>query len=160
MPYKAYTLNIGRDPSNVVTDAWVANRLSGYGQPMPPTAIKCRAKWDTGCNMTCITHDIANRLNLSTYRQWEVRTPDGLSRMEGSTLISMMIPTGQVVPSIEVCVAHMVDADILVGMDIIAQGDFALSHTSTGEVIMSICFPPLMTLDLEDVVKARQEGLL
>ena len=42
----------------------------------------------------------------------------------------------------------MVDADMLIGMDIITMGDFALSHNQYGEVILSICTPPLMSIDL------------
>ncbi|WP_300505303.1 retropepsin-like aspartic protease [uncultured Duncaniella sp.] len=127
---------------------------------MPDDAVKCRGKWDTGCNMTCISPTVANSLCLPPGRHIEVKTPHGTTTSTNTVFVSLKIPNGQILPSVEVCIAHMVDADMLIGMDVISLGDFALTRNKYGEMIMSICMPPMMTVDFNPVAAEVNNGRL
>lgn len=146
--YKAYTLRLGKYPQSAITDIYVSHAIPEEAMMMPEDGVKCRGKWDTGCNMTCISRRIAEALKLVPERLMEVKTPHGASEYYNTYNIAIKIPNGHIYHNVEVCEARMVDADMLIGMDIITMGDFALSHNQYGEVILSICTPPLMSIDL------------
>jgi len=160
MTYKAYTLNLGRNPQSVVTDIWVSGHLPSDSLLLPGDAIKCSGKWDTGCNMTCITRQKAAELKLRPYNRIIVKTPHGTSSFCETAKVALKIPNGQILPSFEVCVADMVDTDLLIGMDVISMGDFALSRNQYGEMIVSICMPPIMTIDLKPLADDVNNGNL
>lgn len=158
MAYKAYTLNLGHNPQDAVSDIYVSKPIGAGVLLLPDSAIKCRGKWDTGCNMTCITEDLATQLNLPRCRPMEIKTPHGTTSYTTTVVVALKLPNGQIRQSVEVCVAKMVDADMLIGMDLITQGDFALSRNQYGEVIMSICMPPLMSIDLKPIADEVNKG--
>lgn len=147
MKYKAYTLNLGHSPQSVTTDILVSYPLRTGDVAMPGKALRCKCKWDTGSNITCITHDLFHRLNIPTYDEIIVKTPHGTSTYTNTAKISIGLPNGQIVPDVEVCVANMVETDVLIGMDIITMGDFSLTRNKFGEVIFSICMPHVKEVD-------------
>ena len=160
MDYKAYTVNMGRSPQSIITDLWVSYPLPYSVTVMPERSVKCRCKCDTGCNMTCITEELFQKLNIPYFRSIGITTPHGTQSTTHTARVAMMIPNGQILSDIEVCIAHMPETDVLVGMDIISQGDFAISHDMYGDLIFSICMPPLMTIDLSRVADEVNKGKL
>lgn len=93
-----------------------------------PFVEKYKAVWDTGATVTCITEELAEKLSL---------VQSGTSFSFGVTggaecnkfLISLYLPNGLVIPELEVsdCKGN-IGCDVLIGMDVIMHGDFAISN--------------------------------
>ena len=86
-----------------------------------------RAMWDTGADTTIISSRIVKELNLQPYKQGGIA---GIGGATGSNvyLVHVLIPTGDVVTYVEVMESDFEDIDVLIGMDIIAFGDFLLTN--------------------------------
>ena len=86
-----------------------------------------RALWDTGADTTIISSRIVRQLQLQPYRQ------GGISGIGGATgsniyLVHVLVPTGDVVTSVEVMESDFEDIDVLIGMDVIIFGDFLITN--------------------------------
>ena len=86
-----------------------------------------RSMWDTGADTTIISSRIVKELNLQPYKQGGIA---GIGGATGSNvyLVHVLIPTGDVVTYVEVMESDFEDIDVLIGMDIIAFGDFLLTN--------------------------------
>ena len=89
-----------------------------------------RAMWDTGADTTIISSRIVKELNLQPYKQGGIA---GIGGATGSNvyLVHVLIPTGDVVTYVEVMESDFEDIDVLIGMDIIAFGDFLLTNADS-----------------------------
>ena len=85
------------------------------------------ALWDTGADTTIISSRVVRQLQLQPYRQ------GGISGIGGATgsniyLVHVLVPTGDVVTSVEVMESDFEDIDVLIGMDVIIFGDFLITN--------------------------------
>lgn len=87
------------------------------------------AQWDTGATNTCISEEIARRYQLKPIGKVRSKTPSGI--LTSSVYFLDIILNNEVIfPSWQV-VESKIGAqgiDILIGMDIISKGDFAISN--------------------------------
>ena len=100
-----------------------------------------RALWDTGAECTVITPEISNALDL---------IPIGNARIAGVNNISpaeivkatVILPNNIRIPDMKIWVCNLIpNTDILIGMDIIDQGDFAISNAG-GKTLFTFAIPP------------------
>ncbi len=87
------------------------------------------ALWDTGATVTCVSMELAKELSLVPTGMREIRTPSG-AKTVNTYLVDLELPNKVTVTNVMVC-----DSDIgtqglgvLIGMNIILQGDFAVSN--------------------------------
>lgn len=104
-----------------------------------------KAVWDTGATNSVITEDIAQQLGLFSSSKTKVMTPNG-ERICSQYYISVLLPSGIFVPKLLVTEGTLVDFDMLIGMDIIGRGDFAITNND-GKTVMSFRCPSLMKID-------------
>jgi hypothetical protein len=106
--------------------------------------IKIGAIWDTGANMTCIKPSLRDRLKL---HQSELVEPITMSGIGGDveadgTLVSIWLAYNFV---LELCPVYIIDfpgdEELLIGMDIISMGDFAICNAD-GKTSCSFAVPP------------------
>jgi len=85
--------------------------------------------WDTGATASVITKKIVKQLNLKPIGKTLVQGVTG-SATRDRFLVSFYLPNKVIIPFVSVteCDALTGDFDILVGMDIINLGDFAVSN--------------------------------
>jgi len=101
--------------------------------------VEYKALWDTGATYTVITKKIIDRLNLQPITQ-------GVSyHAQGSTIVNiynidLVLPNGILVQKIRVSEGILTGCDMLIGMDIINLGDFALTHKD-GKTVFSFQIP-------------------
>ena len=112
-----------------------------------PNSIRVRALWDTGCSNTVISTRATEFLRLKVCRTLMFRTAfggKGLKPMAESKICIVL--GGERIP-LEVGVDDKPnsdpDCDITLGLDLISQGDFAISHTPSGRLCLSFCYPPV-----------------
>jgi len=119
-------------------------RLTYKTKPDQPLALSCRvgigqleafrtkpwhnclAIWDMGASNTSITQDVVDALQLSHHTFVRVDTALG-SAMAPQYLVSILLPNGYQIKSLAVTLGKMVaPLQVLIGMDVIAKGDFSL----------------------------------
>ena len=104
------------------------------------------AVWDTGAVASAITKEVATKLAL---RQMGWKTIEGVTgNAVGKTyLIALSLPNGILIPELEVadCDGN-IGCDILIGMDVISMGDFAICNKG-GTTTFSFRVPSTETID-------------
>lgn len=109
--------------------------------------IEVTALWDTGATNSCISHDVVQKLSLTPTGKITIQTPSGASVMD-TFMVNVLLPNRVIIPDVVVC-----DSDIgaqgigmLIGMDIIRLGDFAVSNYD-GKTVFTFRLPSKQTTD-------------
>ncbi|MDR2538915.1 MAG: retroviral-like aspartic protease family protein [Bifidobacteriaceae bacterium] len=106
------------------------------------TTARFLAIWDTGAYNTMITNKVVRTLKLEAYGSASVHTASStiLSKLY---LIDVILPEDIEIPGVRATVGNLPGFDVLLGMDVITSGDFAISNSlETKEVIVSYRIPP------------------
>jgi hypothetical protein len=104
-----------------------------------------KAIWDTGSTTTCVTQKIVHCLELHSVSEADMTTPSGTM----SCLlyaINLYLPDDICIHDITVAETLPTGCDIIIGMDIIGQGDFAVSNLN-GKTAFTFRMPSLHKFD-------------
>ena len=99
------------------------------------------ALWDTGANMSAITPEIQQQLNAKPIDKKAIA---GIHSMQvvDVVYITIELPNKVIKKNIEVVVCNFTtNVGMIIGMDIISLGDFALSN-GEGQTLFSFAVPP------------------
>jgi hypothetical protein len=106
--------------------------------------VSLEALWDTGAMKTCMRPGLRDRLNLRMFRIGTAATMAGIGGTVKAdfTTVSLFLTYNL---GIEFCPMYVLDfpgnADIIIGMDIIRMGDFAVCNAE-GKTSFSFAMPP------------------
>lgn len=91
--------------------------------------IPVTAQWDTGATGTCISKGIVSRLNLQPTGMINVQTPSGIGTMN-KYMVNLTLNNEVTILNLPVMDSKIGNQgiDVLIGMDIISMGDFAVSN--------------------------------
>jgi len=116
--------------------------------------VSANALWDTGAMMSAITPEVRDKLKAITiYRKTiaAIHTTQDVDVVS----ITLELPNNVVKKNIEVAVCNMAsNAEMIIGMDIISLGDFALSN-GNDQTLFSFAVPPFC--DKIDFSKKQNE---
>jgi predicted aspartyl protease len=115
--------------------------------PTVPTT-EYKAIWDTGATGTAITSKVAAECGLKPTGMCRVKTASG----ETDTctyFVSLYLPNMVCIPQIRVTEAVLSDADVLIGMDVIAQGDLVVTNYQS-RTCMSFRMPSAECIDFRN----------
>ncbi len=106
-----------------------------------------KAQWDTGATGSCISYDVVKSLKLVPTGKKNIQTPSGV-RQVNTYLVNTILPNNVTINDVEVCDSEIGNQGIgmLVGMDIINLGDFALSNNN-GQTVFSFRIPSMKKTD-------------
>ena len=90
--------------------------------------LKIDALWDTGLNQTMVCQKIINKLNLEPVGDGFLDTISDEKVPSKIYIANLFLPGGIDIPNIKVTGGDPKGCDVLIGMDIISQGDFAVSN--------------------------------
>jgi len=113
-------------------------------RPTVPTT-EYEAIWDTGATRTAITAKVAAECGLKPTGMCKVKTASGETDAH-TYFVSLYLPNRVCITNIRVTEAVLSGADVLIGMDVIAQGDFAVTNHQ-GKTCMSFRMPSIETID-------------
>jgi hypothetical protein len=101
---------------------------SGIVYDTAPVDIPIRALWDTGAYMSVISASIAKQLGLTCVDQRAI-TSIGGTILSNRYYLSLMLPNKVIFPELYVAEwgGHRF-YDMLIGMDIISQGNFSIAN--------------------------------
>jgi hypothetical protein len=113
------------------------------------------AIWDTGATNSCISQKVIDDCNLAPVGMAKVQGVHG-SKDEEAFLVNIYLPNSVTFVGVRVTRAQLPGADILVGMDILNQGDFAVTN-SGGLTKFSFRCPSEQHIDFVEQLKAHQQ---
>jgi len=119
---------------------------------------KCKSKalWDTGATSSSITKAIADKLGLQPTGIEKVRHAGGTSNAY-TYIINLELPNRVGIVGLRVIeLTPQDDFDVIVGMDVIAQGAFAITDKNS-KTCASYCIPSMGSIDF--VVDANRSNL-
>jgi len=108
---------------------------------------KCQyiATWDTGATNTMISQNVVDKCGLISTGMVRVGTAGGI--VEANTyIIDLVLPDNMVMKNLNVTCGKLNGTDVLVGMDIIQKGDFAVSNFNN-QTKFTFRIPSLESLD-------------
>lgn len=123
------------DPAQIVNDR------------LPYEVVNKNALWDTGATNSVITPATAKELNLIPVGTREV-VHFGGKKQSNTHLVNFILPNNVIMPGVLVTESEDIlnDFGIIIGMDIIARGDFSITNVS-GQTWMSYRIPSIGTVD-------------
>lgn len=124
-----------------------------------PKALKYNALWDTGATGSVISQKVVDDLGLDVIRTTIV---SGVHGHEESNvyLVNIMMPNNVVVPGVAVTKGDLGGNDVLIGMDIIKEGDLALTNYK-GKTVFTFRVPSQEGIDFTKEIneeKVRYEA--
>ena len=110
-------------------------------------AVEAIALWDTGANGSCISEDVVKGLNLQPTGYKEILTPSG-KKVVNTYLVDVFLPNHVMIEDLSVCDSDIGKQNIgmLLGMDIITLGDFAVSNYN-GKTLFTFRAPSKAPVD-------------
>lgn len=121
--------------------------------------IKVDALWDTGATMTNISQEVVKALGLVPTGRQRMLTPSG-SYDAPTYLIDVELPNQVIIKDLRVCSSEIGSQRIglLIGMDIISTGDFAVSNYN-GKTVFTFRSPSAQVTDYyKQIVAANAMG--
>lgn len=105
-----------------------------------------KAIWDTGATHTAISSQVASQCNLQPVSRVKVSTASG-NHVTNVYFVDVVLLNEVIFRDVRVTEAILADdIDVLVGMDIINQGDFAVTNRDK-RTMMSFRVPPGKHID-------------
>ena len=90
--------------------------------------IKIDGLWDTGAGCSLIRPEVVSRLNLKHVSETFISTPSGKDIPSKVYLVNIYLPNNAKIPNLLVVEGIPNSCDMLIGMDVINHGDFAISN--------------------------------
>lgn len=147
--YRAFTKDEGSLLRVLTTSCQISEAISvkelNEGKPHPPM-LEFTAIWDTGASSTAISQRVVDALGL-------IPTGRGISKTAGGPIpvatysVNVMLPTNVGFSSLPVSCNKM-EPDILIGMDIISQGDLAVTNKQ-GKTVFTFQIPASHKIDFK-----------
>lgn len=123
-------------------------------QSGPQPNFKTTALWDTGATMSVITPKVVAGLGLTPVGKARVNHAGGVD--ENLTyVVNLGLPNRVLIAGVMVAECPIEDSfGAIIGMDVIASGDFAITNTN-GQTCMSFRYPSIAMIDY--VVDANRQ---
>lgn len=158
--FRAFTVKHAGLVTRIVTTIQVTVAFDPRNPPIPvPTSTSASALWDTGATGSAITRSLAARLGLSPTGMRVVKHAGG-SSPSNTYLVNLHLPNGVAIIGVPVTeFAETTDFEMIVGMDIIIRGDFAVTNTN-GQTWVSFRVPSIQGIDyVQEAQKMRYAGV-
>ncbi len=138
----------------LLTECFVSAAWLPQDDTSAPPLLEFVALWDTGATASVITANVAMKLEL---------LPEGTSEVfhaQGSThvpnyFVNLGLPNRVEIAGIRVTEGILKGCDVLIGMDIINMGDFAVTNRD-GETIFSFQMPSINQIDFVKILEERE----
>ena len=124
-----------------------------------PVAVRYQCLWDTGATISAITERVATDLGLPTEALIPIRHAGGVSVDVPQHYVNLQLPNGVLIVGRAVAQLPLASYDVIVGMDIISLGDFAISNFN-GKTTFTFRIPSVEEFDFVadwNAIKENQE---
>ncbi|MCL2260906.1 MAG: SEC-C metal-binding domain-containing protein [Fibromonadales bacterium] len=145
---KSFTVDYSAISPVLNTSCWVCAAFDPALLPpeaVRPPLVEFRALWDTGATGSVISENVVNALGLKSTGKQKVYHANGESYVDTYS-INIILPNDVGFKALRVTKGILNGMDVLIGMDIISSGDFAVT-TSMGRTKFSFQIPSTHDID-------------
>ena len=150
----AFTLRYEKLTSDLMTPVRINYAQASNNQPSPDGFLQYDALWDTGAMASVISSEVVKGLNLYPISRCMTYHAQGQS-LVNVYMVDMILPSKILVRDIQVTEGQLNGFGMLIGMDIINLGDFALTHKNA-RTVFSFQIPSTHEYDF---VKQIEQGV-
>ena len=150
----AFTLRNENLTHELLTPCGVCAAKSSSTPISPSDIMQFHALWDTGATASVISSEVAISLGLLPISQCMTYHAQGQS-LVNVYLVNLVLPNQILVRDVRVTEGNLNGFGVLIGMDIINLGDFALTHRDN-KTVFSFQIPATHEYDF---VKQIQQGV-
>ena len=112
----------------------------------PAAKINIEAIWDTGAERSLITKKVADRLNLKPISKGLMSTPSDEDVPSNIYFVNIFLPNTAKIVGIHAFEGSLKGCDMLIGMDVISLGDFAVTNNNK-QTTFSFRIPSMTVID-------------
>lgn len=123
----AFTHTPGRIINKLLTPCNACKAYNPFSTDKPEQNKQYVALWDTGATLSAISKKVVDELGLVPFKPGKVYHVGGF-QSTNLYKINILLPSGLGFHTRTVMEAVLKDCDMLIGMDIISQGDFVLTN--------------------------------
>lgn len=124
---KSFTLHSEQLLRTIITDCGVCAAFDPFSPGPKPEILTFKGLWDTGASGTVIDAECAKKLGLKPISKTKVYHADGES-VVNVYVINLFLPNQVAFSFVKVTEGKLNGFELLIGMDIICAGDFAISN--------------------------------
>lgn len=111
----------------------VRNYTNKEGKEVEATCPK--VLWDTGATVTVISELLVDRLGLIPIDFMRVSGFDGKPKLRNVYKVDIILNENIRFNRVSVIDAPLITSDVLIGMDVISNGDFHITHEDTSTIL-------------------------
>jgi predicted aspartyl protease len=143
-PFQAFTARANGRVLRLISEVEIFLPFTGT---LPPAAgKKYQALYDTGATHSAISPQVVQDLNLPSIGARTVGVGGGFLPTT-SHLVNIALPNRVMVQMAQVAKITIPSGEgVIIGMDILGMGDFAVTHQG-GNTVFSFCFPSRRCID-------------
>lgn len=154
MEPRCYTKKSDKKECRIITPVGVCIAHIPDPNKPHPQVHQFNALWDTGAAVTAITPKVAQALGLIPITYETVFHAQGQGRAPVYKA-NVLLPNGIEFHNLRILEGNLYGFDLLIGMDIISEGDFALTNRD-GKTVFSFQIPSTHLYDFEKQQEAQQ----
>jgi len=141
----SFTLTVDRKVGVLKTPVGIYTTKE-FNKGFKPLKRRYIALWDTGSTMTVISDELASKLNLEPVGEMVAETAGGRYKAH-KYILSLHLPNRLNIENVMIASGKLGPGiDILIGMDIITLGDFAITNYNN-KTVFSFRFPSSEIID-------------
>lgn len=142
---QSFTVTAQGRLSVLTTDVKVF-KVFRFGIDPQPKGEKYTAVWDTGATRSVITQSVVDALDLKPIGFTQVHHAQGVTKKAPEYLVNIGLPNHVMFTSVRATKGILSGIDVLIGMDIIGSGDFAVTYFQ-GKTRFSFRMPSCEAID-------------
>ena len=150
----SFTRNYGGLSNRPLTSCLVSAAWLPRDDTVAPPYLEFNALWDTGATASVITKEVATKLNLLSEGTAQVFHAQA-SKSVSKYFVNLGLPNKAQVAGVEVLEGVLKGCDVLIGMDIINMGDFAVTNRD-GVTMLSFQMPSIHHIDFVKLLEESQ----
>lgn len=146
--HSPFTMSQGMHPRMIVSPVEVMAPGGCHHGNM--IRLRSVAQWDTGADLCMISSELVRNLHLKSLGVASVNHVGGVDVNHEVYMVDLVLSNGVFfsdVMAIEDRNLKSTGIDFLIGLEVINEIDFAISHNDIGETVLSISFPPGRMVD-------------
>lgn len=149
--FKAFTLDYHQQVNVLTSKVSVGVAFDPKHSPDGPPLVEFDAIWDTGASASMISQSVVEKCSLQPTGQTKVYTASG-EDICNTYLICIKLPNEVGFPWVRVTEGKLHGTDMLIGMDLIGLGDFAVSNFQ-GATVFTYRYPSVARTDFTEKTK-------
>lgn len=147
--------------TGIATQLITACAVSASWDPLKekpqPVAVRYQCLWDTGATISAITERVVTDLGLPTEALMPIQHAGGVSAEIPQHYVNLQLPNNVMLIGRAVAQLPLTGFDVIVGMDIISLGDFAVTNLY-GKTTFTFRMPSVEEFDFVADLEAIRES--